>query len=104
MQIKVELIMNSLRFKIDLNGSYSEWVVRNAAAWAFSSENLAVEIVSVPEGVYLASDNEISEELRERFFCFLNDYRLRELIDEQTGHKRKEIMKRALQNVYGKES
>lgn len=96
--------MNEPQFKIELGASYSEWVVRNAAAWAFSPGNIAVEVIVLPDSISLVSDSEVSTELKERFFRFLNDYRLRELIDEQTGYRRKEIMKRALQNVYEKGS
>ena len=44
-----------------------------------------------------------SEEFVSRFHKVLNDFRIRELIDKDTGGVRRRIVSRALQNVYQNE-
>ena len=82
-----------------VEASYSEWVLRNAASIAFTG--LCFEVTQVHDGwcIKLESDDHdvISTKM---FYGFLNDFRLREIIDEQTSDVRLAIVKKALELTY----
>lgn len=83
-----------------VRGNYSEWVARSAYSWAFAKKGGSLSLEMGDGFIELVSDGDLTDEELGLFSQFLNDYRLRELIDQKTSHRRTEIFKRALNNVY----
>lgn len=78
----------------------SEWVLRNAAAWCFRDSNVPFEIRVCPQGLAIALTAPLSVELSAKLDRFINEFALREAIDQRTGQLREEIVKDSLTLVY----
>jgi His-Xaa-Ser system protein HxsD len=85
---------------IKLDSAYSEYVIRSAASWTFSALNNFPEISNKSGEWCLVFKEPISSQMKSKFECYINDYRLRELIDSSTNQDRQKIISRALRSVY----
>ena len=85
---------------LKLDSVYSEYVIRSAASWTFSTLNNFPEISNESGQWCLLFKEPISSEIKSKFECYINDYRLRELIDSSTNQDRQKIISRALRSVY----
>lgn len=83
---------------IHVQGSYSEQTLRTAAAWAVDPR--ATFNLRSTEQAWEIETDDASQDLEQRFFRYLNDIRLRELIDQKTNNLRTLIVERALKNIY----
>lgn len=78
----------------------SEWVLRNAAAWCFRDSNIRFEIRVCPQGLAIALTDPLSAELSAKLDRLINEFALRETIDQRTGQLREKIVKASLSLVY----
>lgn len=85
---------------IEIDANYSEYVIRSAASWAFSELDNFPKIFNRSNKWKLFFQHPVSAEARSKFDCYLNDYRLRELIDTSTNQDRQKIIARALRSIY----
>ena len=92
--------MSEKSFVIEVDVNYSEYVVRSAASWAFSDVENFPDISINSDSWLLLFNNSISMEQKAKFRCYLNDYRLRELVDITTDQERRKIIERAFRSAY----
>lgn len=78
----------------------SEWVLRNAAAWCLRDSSIQFLVHSVPEGSILNLTEPLSDTLLASLDRLVNEFALRETIDQRTGQLREEIVKDSLSLVY----
>ena len=81
-----------------LDGSYSEFVIRAAASWTFPVE-LSAFVRKIGEQ-WIVETTEVENSSLSNLLRNINEMRLREIIDDQTGMIRKKVVQRALENVY----
>ena len=86
--------------EIAISSDYSEPVVRAAVAWA-APHSSKLEIKKIGDGWLLQIQN-APEDIESTISQYLNEARLREIIDDQTGLTRKLIIQRALENIVDK--
>jgi His-Xaa-Ser system protein HxsD len=87
-----------------LDKDLSEWVVRNATAWAFARTEEFPEISKSKDSWILSFQEPISEEKIAVLKKYINDYKLREIIDQRSGELRLSISEAALKSCYGNSS
>ena len=81
-------------------GQVSEWVLRNAAAWALRETSLYFLVVQTDDGYELHLEGEADEAVIRLIARYVNEFRLRELIDSKTGALREKVALSALSLVY----
>lgn len=75
---------------------YSEWVVRNSLYWMSTISNWKLTTDIHRWVVYFDS---LNEEVEFEFFRLLNDYKLREKLQAQTGNVRASIIESVLRSI-----
>ncbi|ARN73308.1 hypothetical protein [Oceanicoccus sagamiensis] len=85
---------------LKISSSYSEYVVRSACSWAFPAPEEFPSIKVDMDSWVLTFDRALSCDSINKLNSYINDYRLREIIDSETGRERQKIVSRALSSVY----
>ena len=88
--------------EIIVSGSIPEMTVRRAMSWTLAGHDISFDLRHSDSGDWeLTLAKTLPEQCKADFFRVLNEFRLRELIDDETAHIRKRIVKDALTSIYG---
>jgi His-Xaa-Ser system protein HxsD len=87
--------------ELSFDSKLSDYVISQALATSFDNSNCP-SVTRTEKELILSFQDDLDENTISNLNKSINDYRLREIIDEQTNYLRTEIVRKALFNSFPK--